>query len=573
MRIAFLQGVEDAVAGTRRLFRLALLDRQYSCRHAALEGTAWSAETRGQPLADSDASRRKPRVPRVIQSLIPSLVFLATVCWYLGASSYSYTDFPLDDAWIHQVYARALASGEGFSYNVGQQETGTTSPLWVVVSAPAHWLEAFGPGAVTGAIKGVGVLLGLASVVLLQRITLFLTTSTRAAVIAAACFACEPRLAFSTLSGMENPLLLCMVLAALFSMLRRNWYWASILVGLATVTRPEALTLLPIYALVIGLHRRGAGIAGLASLVVAILPFALWVGLCLSVNGHPLPTTYYVKAHPFQLGGANLYVLWRTFVDQGYGATPISILAGSSLAALVLLGRRPLGSTGGLVMLVFPLLYGVAVAGSRPLYLGGYYWARWVDPASLVATAALCIGLGLMLSLPFDLRVGNRETGSPSGRSVVSSAILIIACAIIAAGAPSFARSLVRSRFHLWSDARAINLVNVQAGLWIKQHVPEHHSVGVNDAGAIRFFGNHRTLDLGGLNFSDVALRRVSIAGAIERCDWLAVFPERFARSEVLREFDQRFVASIPVEQYTVCDCPGQAATVVFERERPADRK
>ena len=291
------------------------------------------------------------------------------------------------------------------------------------------------------------------------------------------------------------------------------------------------------------------------------------------VNGHPLPTTYYVKAHPFQLGGAKLYVLWQTFVEQGYGASPISVLGGSSLAALVVLGRRPLGSTGGLVLVVFPLLYGVAVAGSRPLYLGGYYWARWVDPASLVATAACALDFGLMLTLPFDLRVGTHGAGEHSGRSVVSSGVLIIACAIAASGAPGLGRSLMESRFHLWSDARAINLVNVQAGLWIRQHVPEHASVGVNDAGAIRFFGNRRTLDLGGLNFSDVALRRVSIPGAIERCDWLAVFPERFAKSDALRAFEPRFVASIPVEQYTVCDCPSQSATVVFERKSVTNRK
>ena len=52
--------------------------------------------------------------------------------------------FPLDDAWGHMVYARALATGEGFAYNPGQAEAGVSSPLWTTLAAvPCHrraWL-------------------------------------------------------------------------------------------------------------------------------------------------------------------------------------------------------------------------------------------------------------------------------------------------------------------------------------------------------------------------------------------------------------------------------------------------
>ena len=46
---------------------------------------------------------------------------------------------PLDDAWIHLVYARSLAAWHGFAYNPGQLETGSTSPLWAVLLMPATW--------------------------------------------------------------------------------------------------------------------------------------------------------------------------------------------------------------------------------------------------------------------------------------------------------------------------------------------------------------------------------------------------------------------------------------------------
>ena len=43
--------------------------------------------------------------------------------------------FPLDDAYIHLVYARNLAAGHGFAFNVGEPSIGTTSPLWTLLLA------------------------------------------------------------------------------------------------------------------------------------------------------------------------------------------------------------------------------------------------------------------------------------------------------------------------------------------------------------------------------------------------------------------------------------------------------
>ena len=42
---------------------------------------------------------------------------------------------PLDDAYIHFVYAKNLASGNGLSFNAGTTSFGTSSPLWTFVLA------------------------------------------------------------------------------------------------------------------------------------------------------------------------------------------------------------------------------------------------------------------------------------------------------------------------------------------------------------------------------------------------------------------------------------------------------
>ncbi|MBM3956988.1 MAG: hypothetical protein FJ313_02915, partial [Gemmatimonadetes bacterium] len=43
-----------------------------------------------------------------------------------------FDSFPLDDGWIHMVYARSFAQSLQFFYNPGEPESGMTSPLWAV---------------------------------------------------------------------------------------------------------------------------------------------------------------------------------------------------------------------------------------------------------------------------------------------------------------------------------------------------------------------------------------------------------------------------------------------------------
>jgi hypothetical protein len=395
-----------------------------------------------------------------------------------------------------------------------------------------------------------------------------MTRSWPAAAVAGACFACEPRLVFSALSGMENSLLVCLVLAALLMMLLRRWTAASLFVGLAVVTRPEAMILAGLYFLILFAYRRHEERpARLSSWVLTLLPFAAWAAFCLYVNGHPLPTTYYLKSRPFRVGAQEASLLWSVLTRRGFGAAPIAFLGAVCLAAHFVRDRRPRRAPALLVLAALPVLYGVAVAGTRAMPPGVYYTERWLDPASLVATGAICVGLGLAFVAAFDREAAAGVLGEAGTRRFVPRAVLLLGCLLAVFSARPFARTSQESRFHLWSDARAIRLINVETGLWVGKNVPEGASIGVNDAGAIRYFGNRRTVDLVGLNDSDIAFKRTPLRDAIGQCDWLAVFPSWFVGADPFAGFQPRLVVSIPVEAYTVCDCPGQSFTVIFEKK------
>lgn len=66
---------------------------------------------------------------------------------------------PLDDAFIHVVYAGSIAEEGKFAYNPSEPETGATSPLWAVLLALPFWLERVGLDvSIVEASKGHGVL-------------------------------------------------------------------------------------------------------------------------------------------------------------------------------------------------------------------------------------------------------------------------------------------------------------------------------------------------------------------------------------------------------------------------------
>ena len=66
------------------------------------------------------------------------IVLLAglSISVYQIASLYTFrVGFPLDDAWIHQTYARNLAERGEWAFLPGIQSAGSTAPMWTSVMA------------------------------------------------------------------------------------------------------------------------------------------------------------------------------------------------------------------------------------------------------------------------------------------------------------------------------------------------------------------------------------------------------------------------------------------------------
>ena len=72
------------------------------------------------------------------------IIALAISLFYLAVSVWGYGSwgFPLDDAWIHQTYARNLARSGQLAFVPGVPSAGSTAPLWSFLLSIGYLLGA-----------------------------------------------------------------------------------------------------------------------------------------------------------------------------------------------------------------------------------------------------------------------------------------------------------------------------------------------------------------------------------------------------------------------------------------------
>ena len=163
-------------------------------------------------------------------TLVPALAFAVAV---LG-SAWAWP-FAIDDAWISVRYARHLAAGAGYVWNLGGPSTDGVTPLpWPFLLAPlAHGapatvvLRAKALGAMSwiATASALGVGMGRAQAPLWTKIA------------AVAVLALDVPVAAHAVSGMETALATALATAAVLS--HRRPLVASLLAGLAASLRPE----------------------------------------------------------------------------------------------------------------------------------------------------------------------------------------------------------------------------------------------------------------------------------------------------------------------------------------------
>ncbi len=292
----------------------------------------------------------------------------------LALHAWLYAHWLVDDAGISFAYARNLAAGHGLVAQPGAPAVeGYSNPLWVLIAALGYRL---GVWVLPIAPKLVSLALLVASLGLVAALARRLAPGDPVPVAGGALFLCavQPSLVIWGTSGLENPLLLVLVLATAEASLRAavagggtRFAGAGLLAAAAAMTRPDAVLwlALPVLALLdpgrSGRPGRGRERAGL--LLGFGIPFGLFLCHRVMTFGELVPNTYWAKAaiavRPDQPGTSLLDRLWLVSA-LGFGPLTwhLPLLAAAGLA--VRLGRSG-ALTPALRLVGSGLLVGLAI--------------------------------------------------------------------------------------------------------------------------------------------------------------------------------------------------------------------
>jgi hypothetical protein len=486
-----------------------------------------------------------------IRSLaVISAPLAAAVCGlaalHIAAPAYLFGQgFPLDDAWIHAVYARELARSGALAYNPGVPATGETSPLWAIVLAMPHAIA----GASTAVLltKLVGFAMHAASAVLIA--LAIRDVCGKAWLLPASggvLVALHPDLIAASVSGIEVPLATLEIGWVALAAVRANVLLAASLGAASFLARPESAAIAVLLPLVywIRTQPRVALKLSLCAFLGALVSIVVISTRNILVSGMPLPATFYAKANVASLFDIN----WQSVgFGQVLGLMPLVNVAGvlavlAGVCALILV-RPQTTSCGRLAAALYVSGVGfcaISFALVRPIDPPAFYHQRYVLPALLPIVAALPL-------LAHEMLLGWLERVAHVRAGVAVGVVVIVMGAVLLASAPA-------RYWRLSNDARNIDDVQVAFGRALAT-APPAATAWVVDAGASRYFGRAFVVDLMGLNTFE--LLKPGAQAFLDRHppSYLDVFPRwssiKLNRHGTIRS--QSFVASTP---YTVTSIP-----------------
>ncbi len=425
----------------------------------------------------------EPRLPRRDLLILLGLSALS-VGFYLTISVLYYRlGFPLDDAWIHQTYARNLALRGEWAFLPGQPSGGSTSPLWSALLTPGFWLG-LAPLAWTY-LLGFFLLWGTAVVGELLARRLSDAHRPRFPWVGA-LLALEWHLVWAAVSGMETLLSAFLAILVFFLLLGRppRFLTLGLLIGLSVWVRPDGITLLgpaALTALLLSepwktrLRRLSALALGFAAL------FAFYLLFNLAVTGSVWPNTFYAKQAEYAV-----YLrlpLWQRLGQEllqpliGVG---LLLLPGAVWMLFLAFRRRVWGAVAAFLWaLGFLTLYALRLPVT-------YQHGRYVMPVMPVFFLLGVAGLAQLVSR----KVGGAAWVLSTFWKVTTGLVLVI---FWGRGAYAYAQ-----------DVAVIESEMVTVAGWVSENVPPGALVAAHDIGALGYFGGHDLVDLAGLISPDV---------------------------------------------------------------------
>ena len=405
---------------------------------------------------------------------------LSTGIFLLICAQKTSLGFPLDDAWIHQTYARNLGEMGEWSFIPGQSSAGSTAPLWSALIAigyllkiPYRWWT-----------YGIGVIALIATTWLAVD---WFRTRNRTPVVwrigLAALLLLEWHLVWAALSGMET-ILLAFLSVLFYWVLAQdapNFLGVGVLIGVGIWIRPDALTLLLPAAWIIFIRYQGKprqiGPALLRVIAGVFGPFLIYLYMNWTLAGSVWPSTFYAKQVEYAAQRQSPF-MYRFFgqVSAIAAGTLFILLPGILLSVIQAFKSRSWERLA-------PIIWTGAYLGAYAFRLPAtYQHGRYAIPTIPILLAVGCEGIWVWYS---------QYGGATSKRFIHRVWILSLA-----------AIGLIfwwKGSYVYAQDVAIIETEMVKAARWVAENTELDSSIAAHDIGALGYFGDRMIVDLAGL--------------------------------------------------------------------------
>jgi len=428
-------------------------------------------------FVDLQTNLQTPKCQRwviVIFTLIVSALFIG-----VGYST-SKPGFPLDDAWIHQTYAKNLAQSGMWEFLPGEVSGGSTAPLWTMMLSlgfllglqiPYFWTAIFSIAALIG--------IGLVAFEILRKSE---KGSYKLWLLGSVLVAMDWHLLWSSASGMET-ILYCFISLLLVLLLldAKHWLGIGLLAGLIVWVRPDGITWLGPILLILSvrIHQKKSGLIQSLFFIIPFLLLMFFYGwFNYSISGNLWPNTFYAKQMEYSstLQLSILVRLGKVFLIPVSGAGILLFPGFIRSLFLAIKNREP----WLLAIILWFLGYGFIYVLKLPVT---YQHGRYLFP--LIPIFYL---IGLIGSLDIHKLI------IESFRNWLK--VLRIFWCSTAAASILFASMSVGT---FVEDLNTINRLMVQPAIWVKENTPQDAIIAAHDIGALGYFSERKLVDLAGL--------------------------------------------------------------------------
>ena len=452
--------------------------------------------------------------------------------------------FPLDDAWIHQTYARNLAEGGEWAFVPGQTSVASTAPLYTLLLSVGYLLRL--PFFVWTFALGVVALAGAGWIGRRVGSSLF-PDFPQAGLWSGLVMVVSWHLVWAAASGMETMLFCTLSLGVIWLGWRNSFlispdyegrnirddmrrvfqhgFVLGLVGGALTLTRPEGVGLVGLTGFfvllvwVFGTNRANwpLYLAWAGGVTIAwLLGVVPYLALNYDVSGALLPDTSRAKQAEYA------YVRAQWSLLERYGRLVLPLLASGLIVLLpgVFYGVynvvQRVRQDRRRVVLFLPFVWALVLLSAYAIRLpANYQHGRYVIP---ILPPLLLYGVGGTLGI---MRASRRSSmGRVASRTLALSAVLIIP-GFWFLGAQAYAR-----------DVRIINTEMVDTANWIDDNLDPDDLLAVHDIGAVGYYAPRPIFDLAGLVSPEVvpviddhaALMRLMCEREVR---YLMVFPDQ----------------------------------------------